>query len=296
MFQNFDKKCVSSSSVYHDMGPVFMFTNENISGYLSASGGLSDQTVLSVAASGDHAFEAYLAGAKQVDTFDVNALQQHVMDLKAIMIQHMDYGSFMDFFFSKDSRLDARLLRPIADCLSPMQTIMADMIVNGCVRPYSYINNEYSLENITYLHGPDKFAELKQKLPQKIKFMHTDIMKLPYVLTQKYDTMMLSNIFESMFSDTDDAMYAMANFYNLVLRPLSQNLSDEGKIFLDYMWAERNCSREEYIGYWHGFLNAWNKLVVANGVRHHDFGMYPVLSTRRKSSVDLAMVMQQKKR
>ena len=75
-------------------GPVFLFTNENIADYLKKLGNVSGKDVLTVAASGDHAFESFLCGAKNVDTFDINYLQKHVMELKTKMIQKLEYPEF----------------------------------------------------------------------------------------------------------------------------------------------------------------------------------------------------------
>ena len=80
------KNGVNKRSVYNWHAPVFLFTDENISGYLDKTDDLSGKSVLSVAGSGDHAFECLLRDAKSVDTFDVNYLQKHVIELKSKMI------------------------------------------------------------------------------------------------------------------------------------------------------------------------------------------------------------------
>ena len=87
------KNGVNKRSVYNWHAPVFLFTNENISGYLDKMDDLSGKSVLSVAGSGDHAFECLLRDAKSVDTFDVNYLQKHVIELKSKMIKHLPYKS-----------------------------------------------------------------------------------------------------------------------------------------------------------------------------------------------------------
>ena len=50
---------------FQDRDPVYLFTNENISGTLKTAPNISGARVLAVGASGDHAFESYLAGAKR---------------------------------------------------------------------------------------------------------------------------------------------------------------------------------------------------------------------------------------
>ena len=76
----------NKSQLYAWNSPVFLFTNENIQGYLGQMNSVAGKDVLTVGASGDHAFECILAGAKKVDTFDTNFLQKHIIELKQKMI------------------------------------------------------------------------------------------------------------------------------------------------------------------------------------------------------------------
>lgn len=85
---------IPSDYAFQDKSPVYLFTNENVAGYLRPIN-LQDARVLSIGASGDHAFEAYLAGAKHVDTFDINSWQKPVIELKTHMIRNLDYKSLL---------------------------------------------------------------------------------------------------------------------------------------------------------------------------------------------------------
>ena len=106
------KNGVSQRSVYNWHAPVFLFTNENISGYLSQMNDVADKNVLTVTGSGDHAFECLVRGAKRVDTFDVNYLQRHVLELKSKMIKHLPYLSLCISFLTRQIFLIVTLSSP----------------------------------------------------------------------------------------------------------------------------------------------------------------------------------------
>ena len=74
MKNNKTKDIVCSSHGFQSLGPVYCFTNENVAASMRALGIPRGGRVLTVGASGDHMFEAYLSGASHVDMFDINKL------------------------------------------------------------------------------------------------------------------------------------------------------------------------------------------------------------------------------
>ncbi len=273
---------------YDNNSPVYLFTNENVREYIAKSGGVKNKNVLTVASSGDHAFEALLAGAKHVDTFDINIMQKSVMDLKTRMIRNLDYDKFMDFFFSKKIRFKLDLLEPIEKNLSRNEIML---LMNLTLGKFTQFNETYNLENITYLQNRNKYKDLQAILPQEFDFKHVDIKQLPHTINQKYDVMMLSNIFETMLPGIEDAMIAMLYYHMEVLRPLSKKLNDtNGIIFIDYLWGMNHVPTKNYVDYWTSFLKAYNQRTPEN----HNFKLQTVKSTKKMTSVDLVMYMQQK--
>ena len=83
-----------STRAFHDHDPVYLFTNENIYGTLKTAGDISNKKILTVGASGDHVFESYLLGAKDVHTFDINSSQKNVIELKVSIISSNFFGVF----------------------------------------------------------------------------------------------------------------------------------------------------------------------------------------------------------
>lgn len=76
---------------------LYTFTNENIKGYYDLLD-FKDKNVLTVTASGDHALNALLKGAKNVETFDINPLAKYFVELKCAAIKSLDYEEFLLFF------------------------------------------------------------------------------------------------------------------------------------------------------------------------------------------------------
>ncbi len=274
---------------YDDNSPVFLFTNENIQEYIAKSGGATNKNILTVASSGDHAFEALLAGAKRVDIFDINKMQKAVVDLKSKMIQHLDYGEFMDFFFSKRMQFKLELLTKIDQNITPDEIIL---LLDLTSENYRIFESDRTIENTSYLQYSDKYKDLKVKLPHSFDFKHVDIKQLPHVINQKYDYVMLSNIYESMPKNKKNEIDAMNDFYKQVLNPLSANLNDNGIIFLDYMWSPDDTPTDQFLNFWKSFFTVMNKKIQ----KHHRMDICTVKSNMTNQPFDFVVRMQQKYR
>ena len=236
-------------STYNWRAPVFLFSNENIAGYLDKMNNLAGKKVLTVAGSGDHAFECLLRGAKQVDVFDVNYLQKHVIELKAKMIKHLSYYDFMRFFFSKSQFFDRDIIKPIWNKFSPGLKVFLNKYYKSNTKSlFRYRAAQsmfYGTDKISYLKNEDEYKRLGCLMPDKINFKHTDIKSITTKFETVYDTILLSNISEYMFEEIKDTAEKVLTFYNNVLCPIAdKNLNENGgQICFDYTW----CA--DYVGY-----------------------------------------------
>lgn len=237
-------------------GPVFLFTNENIADYLKQLGNVSGKDVLTVAASGDHAFESFLCGAKRVDTFDINYLQKHVMELKAKMIQNLSYQDFMRFFFSREKFFDYEIIKPIWHKLS----LGTRMFLNKYYKINNYDNRVmfvygsaqdkyYTLDKISYINDEKAYEHLGKILPEKICFKHTDISNISNKFDGVYDIILMSNIFEYMFKEIQDVPEKIMTFRNKILGPIAdKNLNTNGGVMcFSYRWYTDNVKYREMI-------------------------------------------------
>lgn len=237
------KNGVNQRSVYNWHAPVFLFTNENVSGYLSQMDDVAGKNVLTVTGSGDHAFECLVRGAKNVDTFDVNYLQRHVLELKSKMIKHLSYYDFMRFFFNGRDFFDYEIVKPIWNKFSPALRLF--------LRRYYKAKNEslfryraaqsmfYDIDKISYINDTAAYSHLAHIMPDKISFEHTDLMNLTDRCQTVYDTILLSNISEYMFEEIPDTATRITAFYDNVLTPIAdKNLNQNGgQICFGYAWC-----------------------------------------------------------
>ncbi len=235
----FDTDCNPFNST-HSM-PCYVFTNENVAGYVKKFN-LQGKDVLTVAASGDHVFECLLAGAKSVETFDINANQRLVMELKSHMIKNLPYEHFMDFFFESKNLFNSKIIQPIFDTFSPkLQNYVPSFYkqrmnspINSMFIDYDYID----IKNISYLADKEKYNQLARIIPNKIPFFNTEIHQIPYLSKKCYDIILMSNIYDYLYkTEVIDPYNKLVRCYNLLLRPLSEfNLKQNGYIVFHYLW------------------------------------------------------------
>lgn len=226
-----------------DKGQVYLFSNENTAGVVKAMGDLSGRKILSVCASGDFVLDAYLAGAKQVDTFDVNSYQYAALELKTHMIKNLTYERFKDFFFSEAYFFDTYLLRSFQSDFSDLLNEFISVYKNvSGKRMFKYHGASFKWlkdVNASYLKSSENYYALRERLlsmPQ-IKFHKCTLEDLSAKITEKYDDMYFSNIYNYVVKE-DSKFAAFMEFYKSYLVDLSKYMSDEkSRIFFRYMWG-----------------------------------------------------------
>lgn len=232
----------NKSQLYAWNSPVFLFANENIHEYLQAMYSLNGKDVLAVGASGDHAFECILAGAKNVDVFDVNYLQKHVIELKQKMISHLPYADFMRFFFEDRTFFSYEIIRPIWNILSPgLQEFLNYYYSNRNKNLFRYRgaqHKDYRMSHISYVECESDYKELARMMPENINFTECDIAKITAKIEKKYDTILLSNIYEYVNENITDSFERLNRFYDSILSELAENNlnTDNGQIAFGYAW------------------------------------------------------------
>lgn len=274
---------ISSDYAFQDESSVYLFTNENISGYLN---GVNPNRVLTVASSGDHAFEAYLAGARHVDTFDINSYQRHVLELKTHMIRNLPYHDFMDFFFDNKNFFNPKIIAPISDKFSlGLRHFMAKCQDNSTnmFKYHAATSPNYDLRNLSYTSEESKYNKLRELLPERINFHHCKLERVSARFNQRYDLIMLSNIFYYMYSDETITERRFERFYHEVLYPLARNnLTDKGKICFQYIWGAKP-------GVWTNFMDYFQSQCIKN--KSLKFASRTVVSALQDSNWDSVLIM-----
>lgn len=268
---DFNQQLESRHYLFNAVGQTFLFTNENVGGYVNNLGqDLTGARVLSVCASGDHAFSFYGAGARQVDTFDINYAQKLIYELKHTMIRHLPYHDFMAFFYGKQTFFNRKIINPIwnefSDALKIYLEVFYSTNIAHARRMFVYgraINNP----GIPYVNNKRLYDLIKHRLPEKINFVHNDLETLPQKLTAKYDLVVLSNIFDYMYLDAPSTQAALGKFWGDILLPISENnLNPGGQIAFEYLWGNRACNRSDFFEEWKKYESVFNAIKSKNGL------------------------------
>lgn len=285
MSKNSQSNFISASAyAFQDCDPVYLFTNENIYGTLKTAGDISNKKILTVGASGDHAFESYLLGAGCVHTFDINSHQKNVIELKNHMIRGLPYANFMDFFFSRKNFFNQKILMPIKSnfsndlCRFLKKCSGAHMRRNFKYRAAH--TSEYDISKLQYIANESNYDTVRNRLPEHIPFKHCDISTVriamqdnvqkygPHYLehvnipfeqsgpdmyadfTERYDLILLSNIFGYLYADSRDAEERLDRTKRNILVPLiANNLNEDGRVYFHYLWDAKTSQWSNFLNY-----------------------------------------------
>lgn len=92
-----EHKIFNAGTPFSKYQKIYLWTNENINGYLSDINPSIGDIALTVMASGDHTFNLVTNGVLNIDTFDTNILTEYyVLGLKRAMVLKYDYNTFIN--------------------------------------------------------------------------------------------------------------------------------------------------------------------------------------------------------
>ena len=237
--------------------PSFIFTTENISGYLSQMN-VENKDLLVPCASGDHAFEALNKGAHKVDLFDINAYSFHIMQLKMTAIKVLSREEFLNFFlrknldytdnqnvFSKKVYIDKirdQLPTYSKNFWNQVYSLFKDgkniysygLIINTNNNSNAYISLLDYLKDENYKLLKEKLYKLDEK---NSTFFNYNVVFLPEHLKRKYDLILLSNIQHYIeYTYGMNFSKALKKYRVFVDNNLSKSLKDGGKIISEYYY------------------------------------------------------------
>lgn len=178
---------------FGEYAPAYTISNEN---QRWATGVLPNTSkVLTVAGSGDQALFYHINGATQIDTFDKTQNARVIQDIKYTAIKHLEYLEYSnlitDLYYSKDI-MNIPNMQKIARFL-PRETInIINTPGNTCIFGAG-MDARYYPENIP---SPDEYNFLKRTLKKPFNFVCADLYDLSAKITDKYDVINVSNIFD----------------------------------------------------------------------------------------------------
>lgn len=268
--RNFSKFC-----------PVYIFTTENIAGYLNTID-VKDKDVLVPCASGDHILEAISKGAKRVDVFDINVYAYHMARLKIAAVEALSKDEFLSFFVRKidDETINEKIFdrqiyeSKIRKFLPTYSRNFWDVAYNSWKNNHAKINKGKNLlHSGLFIHNfatqdgmiklldylkDDNYEKLKTKLSimreENIEFFNCDIVDIEDKLDKSYDIIMLSNIqdYADEIYSVSDKIAGLKRYRDFIKNTLFKFLNKGGCVVGEYYYSYEklsNLKREEHEGF-----------------------------------------------
>lgn len=237
---------------FSERNQIYPFTTENIRSYLNLFD-LKNKKILTVSASGDHAFNSILLGAREIDCFDINRLTRYYMELKKAGIMTLDFKNFVSFFTTNNHQtFNPKTYVKVREKLNDDTKLFWDSIYDEVINisfcsPGEFIaysnlffsNCHFRMSAVNNLYlSREKYNKVKDVISDvKISYINSNLLDLPKILKSQYDLIMLSNI--SDYLDQIFLNYPLEEFRDFIINDLSKLLGIDGQIILAYVYGYR---------------------------------------------------------
>lgn len=253
------KELIENYIKYHNAfsNRVYSYTNENIKSYLNNFDFNNKNSALSVLSSGDQVFNLIHNGITSIDAFDSNYLTEfYSLGIKKAMILKYDYKDFLHKYLDlllgyysiyKESIFIEKLL-PYMDSRYAMfwnelvkfnydlQSNNSDkrLLISDIVTKRFIMKDRIKLYN-NYLFSNEDYEILKDNLlNSKINFSCLDILDISNKFNNKYDFILLSNIFDYL-----DSRFKFGWNYSCLkeeINKMNSILNNDGVILIHYLF------------------------------------------------------------
>ena len=253
------KELIENYIKYHNAfsNRVYSYTNENIKSYLNNFDFNNKNSALSVLSSGDQVFNLIHNGITNIDAFDSNYLTEfYSLGIKKAMILKYDYKDFLHKYLDlllgyysiyKESIFIEKLL-PYMDNRYAMfwndlvkfnydlQSNNSDkrLLISDIVTKKFIMKDRIKLYN-NYLFSNEDYEILKDNLlNSKINFSCLDILDISNKFNNKYDFILLSNIFDYL-----DSRFKLGwNYFYLKeeINKMYPMLNNDGVMLIHYLF------------------------------------------------------------
>lgn len=181
------------------------------------------ENALVVAGSGDHPLFCSLYGAKHVDTFDISYNAKCIMDIKVAALQILSQSEVWQLLCDLYIAKDITLVKNMDKILAVLPLVQRDYI--RAMKNYNIFNQRLNPRKYAqYFVNNQEYAKLRQIVKSPYNFMLSDVADLGANLTQNYDFIHLSNIFDNISSEKQfDVVSSLVKNVNLGGRILIQD-------------------------------------------------------------------------
>ncbi len=229
---------------------IYQNTTENIKAYMPFFDGNYKKALLPTS-SGDHQIESILNGINEITCYDINRLARYFTELKFCAIESLTREEFIYFMY--EDMLNKDVFDFLKNGLSEDILIFWEELYKNCNIKYIcnslfrylgciYENpsitgvdfSRYCVENFTSYLEESNYKLVQNRLEKvKIQYIESDLLDLPKSLTEKYDLINLTNIYEFVNNKIFDN--GALDFTDLV-KDLDSYLNDDGKILVTYLY------------------------------------------------------------
>ena len=253
------KELIENYIKYHNAfsNRVYSYTNENIKSYLNNFDFNDKSNALSVLSSGDQVFNLIHNGITNIDTFDSNYLTEfYSLGIKKSMILKYNYKDFLHKYLDlllgyysiyKESIFIEKLLpymdnryavfwNELVKFNYDLQSNNSDkrLLISDIVTKKFIMKDRIKLYN-NYLSSNEDYEILKDNLlNSKINFSCLDILDISNKFNNKYDFILLSNIFDYL-----DSRFKFGWNYSCLkeeINKMNSMLNNDGVILIHYLF------------------------------------------------------------
>ena len=211
---------MKNSGFYDKDTSAYITTNEDLRESLRLMP-KNCKNVLTVAASGDHPLFCSLHGAEHVDTFDISYNAKLIMDIKTVaigLLNRDEYARMLENLWWRDDALTAPHMEQVSKYLPGTEY---DYLCSK--RGFRLFNRDaWEGRESEYLPTVSEYEKLQKIVKEPYSFTQTDIADLSVYLTDKYDFMHFSNIFD----------YIYEEYQWKVIMPLLNNVNVGGRVLI----------------------------------------------------------------
>ena len=211
------KKYIQSSS-FSRYSNAYLVTNEDLHASMKYMP-VNCNRALTVAASGDHPLSCSLHGAKYVDTFDVSYNAKCIMDIKTAALRCLSHSEYLD------------LLKNLYECCDMSCVPNMNKVNNFLPRiEYNYLwsmrgyplfcHDTKDVKYNSWVPNQHEYTKLQKIVDKHYDFIMEDVVNIGDCITNPYDFMHLSNVFD----------YVRSGDYGKVILSLVQHVNPGGKI------------------------------------------------------------------
>ncbi len=186
-----------------EYSPAYIISTENLLESIGLFRGAMDD-VLTVAGSGDQALLYAARGAKHVDTFDLSFCAKAIQDIKTAAVQKMSRYQYVQLL--DDLHWDQRHSHNILG-VHGMNDVMKLMPSDTS----AFVSNLADCRILSrgecppskwpqHLPTEDEYMKMYKKVTRPFNFIWTDIADVHMYLTQSYDVINTSNVFDWVYN------------------------------------------------------------------------------------------------